>query len=478
MAFTGGDFTVDQVAFECQGVKVFRLPTKQVAGGHLAAHWEGNLLWTGTCKVVVRGDQATVMLVDTASGELFGQAPIPLGTEATKILEPVADSRRYFVLRLEQQGRHAFVGLGFVERDDAFDFKVAITDHRRQSTQTATRAPVYTGPKQDFSLKEGERITVNLGGKVRKQAPTGVGRHSPPPASTAAGSLAPPPGAQRGRKQPVPAPTGSGQWSASPAAAPGTAPAPAPAPGAAWSLPAAQAPAAAQPMWRAPTTGAAAAPWEGLSGAAPAPPSSAPSAPASAPAPWEQGGSLAATSAPAAAPAPAPWECPSAAGLNTAVPLRQQPAVGSLFAAAPQQQQQQQSPRAVPQPQQPAHDPTDPFAPAPVPEQQWPPPAPQAPMQWQQQPQQQPVGWMQPGVPMMPQQGMMPMMQQPMMAQQQMVPPQQQQMMQPQQPQQQQPQQQQQQQGAPGDMLTFAPTAQEQHKQVSSTILGMFGSGK
>lgn len=93
------------------------------------------------------------------------------GTE----VEQVLDSSRYFVLRITDasSGRHAYIGMGFQERGESFDFQVALQDWvRRQrpkpldsddSTLDPSKSP--HAPKQDFSLKEGETLTIKIGAK-------------------------------------------------------------------------------------------------------------------------------------------------------------------------------------------------------------------------------------------------------------------------------------------------------------------------
>lgn len=63
----------------------------------------------------------------TYSGDLFALCPIPPG-KRNVCVEAVTDSSRYYVLRVEDPAtkRHAFLGLGFNERGEAFDFSAAL----------------------------------------------------------------------------------------------------------------------------------------------------------------------------------------------------------------------------------------------------------------------------------------------------------------------------------------------------------------
>lgn len=64
------------------------------------------------------------------SGELFAMCPVPYGKKNVAV-EPVSDSSRYYVIRVEDPvtKRHAFLGLGFNERGEAFDFIAALVSH-------------------------------------------------------------------------------------------------------------------------------------------------------------------------------------------------------------------------------------------------------------------------------------------------------------------------------------------------------------
>jgi hypothetical protein len=79
------------------------------------------------------------------------------------VVEPVIDSSRYFVLRIETQQqdqgptRHAFIGIGFAERHDAFDFSTTLADYKRHQDVDSSMS---LKSSRDFKLKEDQCFSI------------------------------------------------------------------------------------------------------------------------------------------------------------------------------------------------------------------------------------------------------------------------------------------------------------------------------
>lgn len=101
----------------------------------------------------------------------------------------------------------ATLGMGFEDRSPAFDFGIALTEARKvlgMETQNSGSTAAGRGAqslqkqreadsKKDFSLKEGEKIVVNIPGR-RQRPPADAGLSGSSGSDTAAlFSIAPPP---------------------------------------------------------------------------------------------------------------------------------------------------------------------------------------------------------------------------------------------------------------------------------------------
>ncbi|KAJ3373554.1 hypothetical protein GGF31_000395 [Allomyces arbusculus] len=208
-------------------VQIFRLPPRPSARGYRAQDWDPNTVWRGRLRVLSltfptssaarsyalntgpTGPTVCVLRIeDTTTGDLFGEAILrgrARGDEAA--VEPVIDSSRYFVVRLSDRasGRHAFVGMGFAERSDAFDLNVALMDfekvvkydlaleegggdHAKAAAAvaaasggagSATGASGAGGSLPDLALKDGQQIAINLSNLAKK-----LGGNAPATTST------------------------------------------------------------------------------------------------------------------------------------------------------------------------------------------------------------------------------------------------------------------------------------------------------
>ena len=138
---------------------------QHTAEGHRAADWPKDPSWTGKLKIVAKGKVASVILLDDKLNT-FAMCHV---TDDSAV-ERTLDSGRYFVLRITNaQGRHAFIGIAFNERNDAFDFNVALSEFRGEvereeqaSKQQANGLDTSVTAIRDLSLKEGEKIHIKI----------------------------------------------------------------------------------------------------------------------------------------------------------------------------------------------------------------------------------------------------------------------------------------------------------------------------
>lgn len=125
------DLDYESVLLVKKEVFLYSLPPRQTTRGYRAADWTlDSPAWTGRMKMVSKSNKNTlfIKLEDAVSGKLYAQCPIE--DYPGVAVEQVLDSSRYFVIRLmADDGRTVFVGIGFAERSDSFDFNVAIQDH-------------------------------------------------------------------------------------------------------------------------------------------------------------------------------------------------------------------------------------------------------------------------------------------------------------------------------------------------------------
>ncbi|XP_008820863.1 adaptin ear-binding coat-associated protein 2 isoform X2 [Nannospalax galili] len=176
-------------------VHVYRIPPRATNRGYRASEWQlDQPSWSGRLRITAKGQVAYIKLEDRTSGELFAQAPVDQFPSTA--VESVTDSSRYFVIRIEDgNGRRAFIGIGFGDRGDAFDFNVALQDHFKwvkQQCEFAKQAQnPDEGPKLDLGFKEGQTIKINIANMKKKEGATGTSRARP--ASTGGLSLLPPP---------------------------------------------------------------------------------------------------------------------------------------------------------------------------------------------------------------------------------------------------------------------------------------------
>jgi hypothetical protein len=229
---------IQRILYLAPKVHIYQIPPLTSTKGYQASQWTADnnkrqiftarlrILETSIPAPTADDDAAekvstTLLLEDSSNGQLFAAAPYT----AANVVEQALDSSRFFAVTVVGEGRKAVLGMGFEERSEAIDFNIALQDARRVlGFETNPNAPgsasgargkssqkAVEEPKRDFSLKEGETISINLGGlkgrrerKEESRSPPEQQKSDqdalfsikPPPGSGGSSFLPPPPSAQ------------------------------------------------------------------------------------------------------------------------------------------------------------------------------------------------------------------------------------------------------------------------------------------
>ncbi|OQR95290.1 hypothetical protein THRCLA_07988 [Thraustotheca clavata] len=148
----------------------FKIPPQSSAAGHRADSWPKDPVWSGRLVISEINGETQVQLRDPKTGTLF--AACPISKDGPPAVQKVVDSSRYFVLRIvdAKSGRHAFIGIAFEDRNDAFDFNVAIDDHQneiKREENAVAEASSKPAIAKDYSLKEGQTIKITINKKPK-----------------------------------------------------------------------------------------------------------------------------------------------------------------------------------------------------------------------------------------------------------------------------------------------------------------------
>merc|ERR1719350_423531 len=106
----------------------------------------------------------------------------------------------------DESGRSAFIGIGFIDRSDSFDFNVALQDFfkylkKDEEAKINSSNPMPENEKKlDLSFKEGQTIKINIGNKPT----TSITRQKPKSMINNMGILLPPPPSSKAKQSQTP----------------------------------------------------------------------------------------------------------------------------------------------------------------------------------------------------------------------------------------------------------------------------------
>ncbi|KAF7196738.1 NECAP-like protein [Pseudocercospora fuligena] len=216
------DSAIQRILFITPTVHIYQIPPITSTSGFSASSWTNasrptaSQIFTSRLRILETSIDSKIkvdiLLEDPSTGDLFAAAPYT----SPAVIQQANDSSRFFAIRVVgERGMKATLGLGFEDRSPAFDFGIALGEARKvlgfdanggvgssREREERLRKKMEGDAKKDFSLKEGEKIHVNIGrrgqSKVEEmsagqQQDNGAALFSiappPPPAAAAAGKV-------------------------------------------------------------------------------------------------------------------------------------------------------------------------------------------------------------------------------------------------------------------------------------------------
>jgi len=174
---------------------IYKIPPLRTASGHRAEDWDlANPILTAYLRIFQADAKLKIIIYSykdpTSSNSSeenlkeFGQCPFEIIPKEpiTPFVDSVIDSSRYFVLKLKdpRSTKTTNIGIGFRERDTAFDFRNALNEcvrfvDRMALASSMSHQVVSHGPDEegsdiavlhhqvsDLSLKEGVKIKIPM----------------------------------------------------------------------------------------------------------------------------------------------------------------------------------------------------------------------------------------------------------------------------------------------------------------------------